>query len=307
MMARIAYFAIVLPISYLPLPVLYFFTDIIYILFITVAPYRKKVIDQNIRKSFPEKSIKECNRIRRKFYRHFTDLLAEGVKNLSISKKSLERRIKVVNPEIMQELYDERKSALLVSGHYNNWELLISAQNFLFPHQAYGIGKKLTSKFWDTKVNERRSRFGMKVVHNKNYKEELTSDQQTPKAVLVLTDQSPGSSIRSYWMNFLNQKTAVLFGAEMIAHELDYAVVFFTTKKVKRGRYEIELELITKEPRTMEWGKITEAHVKRLENAIKLSPEFWLWSHKRWKRELPEDIEKLREEQYEKFNQRFGY
>lgn len=305
--SKIAYYGIVFPISLLPLPVLYLITDLFYLLLITIVPYRKKVIAQNINNSFPNLSEKEKSRIKRKFYRHFTDLLAEGVKNLSISKREIQRRMKVRNPKVMTELFQAQKNVLLVSGHYNNWEWLVLSQDLLFDHKAIGIGMPLTSKFWDKKINERRSRFGMKVVHAKNYKVEIQKLKDEVKAILVLSDQSPGDSLKSYWMNFLNQRTAVLFGAELMAHDLGYAVVYFTTHKVKRGYYELELKLITDNPQEMQWGEITEAHTKNLEEAILNRPENWLWSHKRWKRDIPKDIEKLKKQQRQKFNEKFNY
>lgn len=305
-MTKFFYYIIVYPFSLLPLGIIYLFTDIFYLLLITVIPYRKSVIDQNLTNSFPDKSRSEIRSLRRKFYRHFTDLFAEGIKNLSISEAELKRRFVIANPEIMSSLYDQRKNVLLVSGHYNNWEWLITCMGLCFKHDAYGIGMPLTSKFWDKKINERRSRYGMRVINASNYKEALASSDE-PKAVLVLADQSPGDSKKSYWMNFLHQPTGVLFGPELIAHDLDYAVVFFLIKKEKRGHYKMELELLTDQSRTMHWGQITEAHVTRLENAINFQPEYWLWSHKRWKREVPKDLNQLAIEQHEKFNNRFGY
>lgn len=306
MLAKIGYYIVVLPLSHLPMFMLYAFTDFFYLVIITVAPYRKKVIDTNLERSFPEKSIRERNRIKRKFYRHFTDLLAEGVKNLSISERSIRKRFSVRNPELMEHLFEQRKNVLLVSGHYNNWEWLVSSQPLQFKHVAYGIGMPMTSKFWDKKINERRSRFGMHVIHAKNYKQQLQSKPEELKAVLVLSDQSPGNSLKSYWMEFLNQPTAVLFGAELMAHELNYAVVYFTTHKIKRGHYQMELELITDEPTKMKWGEITEAHTKLLEHQILTKPEYWLWSHKRWKREIPANPEQLKKEQRELFDSKYS-
>ena len=108
-------------------------------------------------------------------------------------------------------------------------------------------------------------------------------------------------------MDFLHQKTAVLFGAEMMAHTYDMSVVFFRMRKVRRGYYEMELELITENPKEMSWGQITETHTKLLEKEILQQPENWIWSHKRWKRKVPSDLEQLKKEQYEKFNTHFGY
>ena len=304
-MAWFAYYIIVLPFSWLPLPVLYLFTDIFYLLLISIVPYRKKVIQGNLRRSFPEKSAKEIKKIQRKFYRHFTDILAEGVKNLTISERSLKIRLNIENPEIMDDLYANNKSVLLVSGHYNNWEWFISAQSLLIPHRAFGIGMPMTSKFWDKKVNARRQRYGMNVVHAKNYKEALKKAEDDTNAVLVLSDQSQGDSKKSYWMNFLNQETAVLFGTEIMAHELEYSVVYFATRKVRQGHYSMELTLITDNPSTCKWGEITEAHVNLLEREIHQAPENWLWSHKRWKREVPTDLKLLKQQQREKFNAKY--
>jgi KDO2-lipid IV(A) lauroyltransferase len=299
------YYCFVLPLSMLPLRILYVFSDALYLLFVTLIPYRKKVVVKNLKNSFANKSRREIKDLQRKFYRHFCDILVEGIKNLSISESNLRDRLKVVNPEIMEELYRKNKNVVLVSGHYNNWEWLISAQNFLFKHQAVGIGMPMSNKFWDEKVNERRQRFGMKVVHAKNFKEVVSKNSEKPMAVLTLSDQSPIDSRKSYWTKFLNQQTAVLFGAEQMAHSYDMAVVYFVIEKLKRGYYQMRLELITKDPSMCVWGEITEGHVRLLEEDIQRQPECWIWSHKRWKREIPADLEQLKIEQKNAFNTRF--
>lgn len=259
----------------------------------------------NLKKSFPEKSDLELKIIQRKFYRHFTDLLAEGIKNLSIAEKELRKRIQVENPEVMNNLYTAGKSVLLVSGHYNNWEFIITGQSLLFPHQAVGIGKPLTSKFWDKKLNELRARFGMRIINHTNVNSCLKEWENERLAILTLSDQSPGDSKKSFWTTFLNQPTAVLFGAELLANQYDMAVVFFHLKKIKRGHYALQLELITDTPREEEYGYITNVHTQKLEQIINHKPQYWLWSHKRWKREIPENIEELKQQQRNAFESKF--
>jgi len=310
MLSKIAYYCVVFPISKLPLPIIYLLSDILYLIFL-IFRYRKKVVVENLKRSFPEKTKSERYVIQRKFYRHFADIIAEGIKNLSISESELRKRYVVKNSEILEQLYMQNKSVLLVSGHYNNWEWLICAQNFLFSHQAMGIGMPMTSKFWDKKINEQRQRFGMIVVHSKNFKEYIDKFSNTPLAILTLFDQSPGDSRKSYWMNFLNQQTAVLFGTEMMAHKYNFAVVFYRTKKIKRGFYEMELQLISENPRNKQWGEITEECNHLLEKEIIQKPQYWLWSHKRWKREVPPDLEQLKNQQkqifYEKNKQHVAF
>ena len=305
MLSKILYYLVVLPISYLPLWVLYIVSDLLFLLLLFFIPYRRKVVRMNLKNSFPDKTNQELRTIERKFYRHFTDLLVESVKNLSISKKSIAKRVTVKNPEVLDKLYDKGKSVLLVSGHYNNWEWIITTQNTLFKHKAFGIGKPLTSTFWDKKINARRSRFGMTVIHAGNLKQNLKNDKNNPIATLILGDQSPGDSHKSYWMNFLHQDTAVVFGTEQLANEYDFAVVYFILNKVKRGYYQMELKLVTEEPRTLDWGEITEKHTKMLEKDIQEKPEFWIWTHKRWKREKVKDIHSFKQQQIEKFNKRY--
>jgi KDO2-lipid IV(A) lauroyltransferase len=298
---------IVYPLSLLPLWISYRFADIFYLLCITLFPYRKKVITGNLKRSFPSKSEAEIRAIRRKFYRHFANMLIEGIKNLSISEKELMKRYKIVNPEVMQSLYNKEKSVLLVSAHYLNWEWMITGLPLFFPHQAVGIGMPLSNGFWDKKINGLRARFGMHVIHSKIVKETFDKYQEhhIPIATLTLSDQSPGDSRKSYWMRFLNQQTAVLFGAEQLANTYNHSVVFYLPKQVKRGYYEIELELISEDPKELHWGELTEIHTKRLEERIEQEPAPWLWSHKRWKREIPLDLNLLQSTQREKFNRTF--
>ena len=304
-MSALLYYLIVLPISFLPLGLLYKFSDLLFFVFTHIFPYRKSVISGNIQRSFPDKSELEHQQLLNQFYRHFTDILVEGIKNLSISKKQLKKRMVVRNPALMQELYDKKRNVILVSGHFNNWEWLISSQNLLFNHQAFGIGMPMSNKFWDKKVNQRRERFGMQVINSSNYQIKFRTFKKKPFAVLTLGDQSPAHSTKSYWMKFLNQETALLFGTEQMANDYDFAVVFFIVHKIKRGYYELELKLITKNAKSMDWGVITEIHTKLLEDEIIKKPSQWLWSHKRWKREIPHDLTELKRKQKKHFEDRF--
>lgn len=306
MWAPLLYYLLVLPISYLPIQILYGVSNFMAFIFINVYPYRGEVLNQNLKKSFPDLNESEIKVLRTRFYHHFSDLLVESIKNITASEKFLKSRLKIENPELIQEFYDKSQSVLLVSGHYNNWEYLIAAQNFLLPHQAVGIGMPLSNKFWDEKLNHQRQRFGMRVIHSGNVYEKMDAFRNEVTATLVLADQSPSNSKKSYWMDFLNQKTAVLFGAELLARKYNYPVVFFEIQKVKRGHYTIRFETLSETPQTEPYGQITEAHTRKLEKLIINAPEYWVWTHKRWKREVPEDLEGLRAAQEEKFLSKFG-
>lgn len=303
MMSALLYYCIVYPLSLLPLWILYRMSDLIFLLFMSVLPYRKKVVKANIERSFPDLSSKDQAVLVRGFYRHFSDLLIESIKNLSISKDELLRRMTVINPEVLQNLQKNGKSTIFVSGHFNNWEWFITAQALLVPNASYGIGMPLSNGFWDKKLTERRQRFGLTVVHAQNYK--TMFNQSKPVSVLVLSDQAPADARKSYWMEFLHQQTPILFGVEQMANEFDLNVVYFQLKKVKRGYYEIEFKTLTTEARSLSYGQLTEQHVQLLEQSILEEPCHWLWSHKRWKREIPSDLKDLKSIQRSKFEEKF--
>jgi KDO2-lipid IV(A) lauroyltransferase len=305
MLNKTLYYLFVYPISKLPLSVIY---SVFYFFYLTIyyfIPYRKKVVVKNIKNSFPQYSPEQIKNITKEYYKYFAKLLAESIRNLNISRENLSKRIVVKNPEIMEKLYNENKDVLLLSSHYNNWEFFITAQNFLFKHQAIGIGMPLTNKFWDKKINKQRGRFGMKVVNADNYKEKLKEFSSTPTATLILGDQNPSKVNNSYWTKFLNQESAFFFGAEIMANKMNAAVVYASIKKIKTGYYEVELNLITEVPHKEKYGHITQSYVHQLEKDISASPQFWLWSHKRWKMNVPENIEQLKKEHKIRFENKF--
>ena len=230
----ILFYSIVYPLSLLPLRIIYLFTDFLYLLLRFIFPYRKKVIQKNISLSFPSKTNEEKLKLQYQFYRHFTDLLAESIKNITISKKELKNRFKFKNPEIVNDLYFKEKNVILVSGHYNNWEWMITSLAIGLKHYTIGIGMPLKNGFWDKALNARRGRFGMTIGSSANI-HKLFEQHPSPYATLLLSDQSPGDERKSYWMEFLNQQTPVIFGCEYLAHQYNQSVVYFEILKVKRG------------------------------------------------------------------------
>lgn len=292
--------------SYMPFGLIYLFSHFFYFFIFYVFPYRKKVVLANLEASFPKMDEKERKKTTKEFYRYLTYLLAESIKNLTISEDALRKRMTVRNPEVMDRLYAEGRQVLLLSSHYHNWEMLITAQNLIFKHQAIGIGMPMSNKFWDKKINERRERFGMKVVNANNYKKVLSEQSDEPTATLILGDQSPGKDENCYWVDFLNQKTAFYFGAEILANQTNAAVVYVVIHCTKRGHYEIELREITTNPSKESYGKITGDYIRFLEEDIQKKASAWLWSHKRWKKQIPENLFKLQSEHEARFLKRFG-
>lgn len=278
------YYGLVLPLSFLPLRLLYIVADVIYVLLCTVLPYRKKVIDLNLNLAFSEKTPLQRKQIRKDFYHYFADLLVESIKNLSISEKELSARFKFANPAILEQINSKNKPVLLVAGHYNNWEWLITSQALWFEQNNFGIGMPLNHPFWNQKLTERRERFGLKVVHADNYQ---TAFNKPKPIVLVLADQAPSSASNCLWLPFLGQESGVIFGPEYMANRYDCIVVFVNVLCYKRGYYNVELEVLVEDSKQLNYQDITRLHLQKLEAQIQQNPARWLWSHKRWKHQKP--------------------
>lgn len=304
-MNRLLYTLLVFPISLLPLPILLLLRPIIYFGLFHLVKYRKKVVMANLTRSFPDNSPALIRQKTRAFYWNLSTIFIESIKNLSFSKASLEKRMHYVNPELVYHLQNQQKNIILVGGHYGNWEWLITSLGIHFPNHLYGLGMPLSASFWQKKLTDRRERFGMKVIHSKNYRDHLLNINNHPFTLLMLADQSPGDSNKSYWMNFLNQKTAIPFGTETLANETAAAVVYFELKKCPRGHYDVQFTLLSDQPKNLKFGELTESFTQKLEAAILQEPSLWMWSHKRWKREIPEDLETLRKDQEKRFNQKY--
>ncbi len=288
-MAPTLYYLLIKPLSLLPLPVLYYLSDFLFLVMYKLLTYRKKVVVNNLKASFPDKSPQEIEVLAQQFYRHFCDIIIESVKAFSISKEEVLKRFKLTTPEVLEELYEQKKSVILTCGHYNNWELGSVAFDMQIPHQTVGIYAPLKSSFFNEKLKSSRGKYGMQLVSKEDIKEVFRKNHEDQKmtATGFMIDQSPMSSSKNvYWTRFLNQDTAVRYGAEKYAKEHNYPVVFIYPRKVRRGYYEFSFKVIESDPVSSPHGSITEKHTRELEKQIIEDPQYWLWTHKRWKKKL---------------------
>jgi KDO2-lipid IV(A) lauroyltransferase len=282
--AALLFYLFIKPLSLFPMRLLYMLSDVLFLVFFYLTPYRKKVVRENIDRSFPEKSNQEKRRIMKAFYRHFCDLIVESVKIFSISEQEAKNRMRFRNPEIVNRFAAEGKSVILAGGHFNNWELFAVAIAGAVKHHCVALYKPLTNAFFDQKMRATRGMFGLEMVSIKEVQQSFERQLDRPTLSIFASDQSPSRSGKAYWMEFLNQDTAVLFGTERYALRYDQPVLFGCIHKVARGKYECEFRLITNSPTEVRHGEITETHTRMLERDICANPEFWLWTHRRWKR-----------------------
>lgn len=278
-------YCLILPLAWLPLWVLYILSDLLYPMVYYVVRYRRKVTRTNLTKSFPTKSEKEIVTIEKAYYRHICDLLAEGVWGLRATPEQLLAHYRIENRELLTPFFDEGKSVILMSAHYNNWEMMIASLNFQLLHHGVGVGKHIVQKPFGRLLTQKRARYGTEIVDNTDVRRvmEFYDRYKVPAAWMMLGDQSPHDRNKSLWTRFLNQETAFIFGSEHFARKYDYPVFYYSVEKTKRGYYTVRFEPLSLCPTKENEGDITRRYAARLEKTINEKPQYWLWSHRRWK------------------------
>ena len=254
--------------------------------------YRKKVVVTNLHNSFPEKTDKEIQLITKNFYHHLADIFVEAILNLRLSQKKLFERYRCTNADVLLPYYEAGKSIILMSAHYNNWEYMITTLEHQLKHHGVGVGKELSNKTLDKYLNKYRTRYGTEVVFANNVRNtfEYYNQHNVPTAYMMLSDQSPNNINKCLWTTFMNQETGFIFGGEHFAKKYNFPVFYYDVRKVKRGYYEVTFHLITDYPLEENHGYITERYVRHLEETIRQKPEYWLWSHRRWKHKKPNTL-----------------
>lgn len=271
-------------VSILPMPVLYILSDVFFFLTYYVIGYRRKVVKENLALTLPNKTEQERKQIAKEFYAHLCDILVETVKSLTISEKEISRRFKFENPELLQELYDQDKSVLLMCGHYASWEWSGILTKHM-PYKGIAVYKQLRNPNFDRLVKKIRGKFGAEIISNKQIVTKLfRMHRDNQKSLtLILSDQTPKLTDYKHVDTFMGIRVPVFVGTEELAKRLGHIPVYLHVEKIKRGHYSARFIPLTMEPESIPDYGITRMFLDEIEKQIYKEPAFYLWSHKRWK------------------------
>lgn len=283
-LAYILLYPLLYLISILPFRLLYVVSDGLYILLYRIFGYRKKVVHNNLNLVFPEKSDAEIKRITKVFYHHLCDMILESIKSLTISEEDMRKRYKFTNVELMQNIEAQHKSIILMCAHYGSWEWIFILQTYV-KSKGNAVYKPLANKYFDRLVKRIRAKYNSYLIATKEVIPTLIQEKRDGIISIngFVSDQSPKLNKAFHWNEFMGVNVPVHTGAEMLAKKLDMAVVFFKVKKIKRGYYETTFETITLNPKDYKDYQITDIFLKLVEDQIREAPEYYLWTHKRWK------------------------
>jgi KDO2-lipid IV(A) lauroyltransferase len=278
-------------ISMLPFPLLYLFSDVVYFFVYRIIGYRKKTVRQNLALALPKLTDEERLIIEKKFYHHMCDMFLETIKTMNISKKEICKRFVFKNIDMYKEIEKQGKSVAIICSHYASYEWIIS-MNYYSDFVAYGIYKQLKNPYFDKLVHKIRSRFNAKLITTKQTVPTIINNNKNNVLALYgfASDQSPKAKAALHWSKFMEIEVPVHVGAEMLSKRYNMNLIYLNTKKVKRGHYEATLELLSDNPKEVPNFELTDQYLKLLEKQIYDAPEFYLWTHKRWKYRREESI-----------------
>lgn len=289
-MLKIVYYTILIPFSYLPFKVLFYMADVAYFILYYPLNYRKDVVRKNLKNAFPEKTDSELKAIEKQYYHHLCNLFFEIMKCISLSKKTVDQRFSVEPNSDLDQSYKDGKDVVLMCGHFNNWELWASAMPYLIQHKSVAVYKPLANKFADIKSKETRERHGMKMVSMNESIKYMVKNQKSKSAYIFLSDQSPSNMTNVRWNTFLNQETAWMLGGTSIGKKLGMDFYFAYIEQIERGKYEVKFKKISDANDHLSDEDVMDIYVKNLEAIIQENPQYWLWSHKRWKHKKKDHV-----------------
>ncbi|MDQ0781989.1 lysophospholipid acyltransferase family protein [Chryseobacterium sp. W4I1] len=271
-------------ISKLPLKVLYIFSDVIFFLNYFLVGYRKKVITQNLKNSFPEKSDEEIRIIRKKFYLNFSDYLVETIKSFSISETESRVRMQHINQEVFHDAKAEGKNIIMLAGHVFNWEWMNAFAKIIPQKHCHPVYRKVNNDFWENQMKIVRNKFGNEALEaNEVIMNIFRSKNDGESAYMFVADQTPHVAHVNYGLEFLNQKTPAFIGYDKLATRMDLAFIYCEMKKVKRGYYQVNYHRIYPDGEKFTEHEVVRKFHKLLENTLHKHPDNYLWSHRKWK------------------------
>lgn len=270
--------------SVLPFRVLYVISDFICFVLFHIIGYRKQIVLDNLQLVFPEKKLDELIEIRKKFYHHFIDVFIEMIKTFTVSKEEIYKRYTFTNIDFFKELYKDGKSVILVGPHYANWEWIMSLDSFV-DYKGYAAFTLINNKYFNNKILQSRAQFGTSLIATNTVFTEMEKNHKNniQAAYGLLSDQSPRLDKTFYWTKFFGVKVPVHTGAEMLTKKHDMNMVYIDTVKLKRGYYETTFSLISDDPTNQSEYSLTDQFLQKVEERVRIQPEFYLWTHKRFK------------------------
>lgn len=255
-------------------------------------PYRRKLVLSNISQVYANQlDITQKKRLAKAYYSHLLTSVKEALQLRFISDKSLRERVKVIGAEWMLSVIDGKNGALVVTGHFGNWEFapLGGVLNFKeFKGQFHFIRRTLRFKMLERMMFKNYYQAGLNVIPKKNSLDQVCLALEKNHAVIFVLDQHASLVNRDgIAVEFFGKKAGTYRSLATLARHTGVPVVPAAGYRLPNGTHVLEFfEPIpwkdyesTKE--SLYYNTL--AYNQALEKIILAHPEQWNWMHKRWK------------------------
>lgn len=270
-------------IAAMPFGLFYLFSDFLFTVVFYLTRYRRKVVRTNLHLVFRDLSIAEIKQIEKEFYRHMCDVFLETIKTMRIGEETLKKRYRILNPEMLNEIEQER-SVLILAPHYGNWEWSVIV-NTIVKSKGYAVYQKIGNPYFDRLIRRIRAKFRATLIHQREtVRTVIRNEQDGIRAVYgIASDQSPQFHRTKYWRKFMGVTVPIFDGPENLARKLNLAVLYGKITKLKRGHYTMEFVPIALEGKATSEHEISDKFMALTEATIRENPAYYLWTHRRWK------------------------
>lgn len=269
----------------MPLGLLYVMSDLAFIVLYYIIRYRRRLVSENLRCAFPEKSEQERLRIEKAFYHNLCDVFIEAFKCLNISDREMLRRVEIRNCELPERIAGEGKNIFMLLGHCGCWEWFQEVSvRYRNPRKGGEIYKHIENRYFASLMHEIRSRWNTEQIEMKQTVRTLLkwNAEGEPFLCGFIQDQRPDTKVKDCTV-FMNQKTWYAPGAEEITKKVNAELVYLDVEKTARGHYRLTFsEMRPNEEDAGSPYPLSRTFWRMLEQTIRRQPEIWLWSHNRW-------------------------
>lgn len=271
-------------VAFLPFKLLYFLSDCLFVLIYHIIGYRKEVVLANLKMALPGKTEEEYLKIRKEFFHHFVDIFLEMAKMFTLSQKENNKRFKYENPELLNELFKDGKSLILMNSHYANWEWMLNLPSFI-NYEGVGAYTRISNPFFDKAIKKSRGKFGVQLIQTSKIVRKMVKDRQEKVQSVygLLSDQSPQIRNNTYWSEFMGVKVPIHTGGEVLSKKFDMNMVYMKTKRIKRGYYSSTFSIVSTDVKNVPDFELTDRVLAIMKEQIEEAPAYYFWTHKRFK------------------------
>ena len=241
----------------------------------------KKIINNNIKKAFPDYNSKELNKIKSSMWNNYGRVFAEYLYMKNFRNGNLSKNISIEGEDVLLNIKDQNQKVVFISGHFSNFELM-AMQIDKIGIKIGAIYRPLNNIF----LNKFMERIRKKYICNNQIKKGIGGLKELIKlnnqgfSTALMIDQRVSQGIKS---NFFNEKAFTTTIPAQLIKKFNMPVVPIFIERYEGIKFKMKVHKPIHFSHEDTIENITNELNKILEKMILTNPNNWIWSHNRWK------------------------